>query len=367
MGSSQFVCPVLSDEVVPEAAGRLEDGHGPQRPATVARVPGGAERFLDQRRPGSAAARLRSTRSVRAPAGHPLQDNGPRRANRIDAPSGRGYVRTLVRNALGTHLRTHARLLAAGMRRQSTYRLAAFAGLVANATFGLLKVAILFATVRAAGGELAGYDVAAMSSYIWITQGMLGSVNLFGRLELSQRIKSGDVAVDFLRPVDVHAATITTEVGRNLFTLLPRGVPSVLIGALLVGMAVPSEPAGYVVGAVSLLLAIVVSCTTVYLVAVAGFWLVDVRGLEMFYMVVSGFLAGLVVPVWLFPQWLQTLAECTPFPSMLMYPADILSGRSSATEGMALVLVQLGWLVATVVVGQLLTRAGRRKVEVQGG
>src|SRR5688572_29604378 len=57
-------------------------------------------------------------------------------------------------------LTAHLRLVAAGFREQATYRLAAVAGLVANTTFGLLKVAVLFATVEVAGGELHGYDVA---------------------------------------------------------------------------------------------------------------------------------------------------------------------------------------------------------------
>ena len=57
-------------------------------------------------------------------------------------------------------------------------------------------------------------------------------------------------------------------------------------------------------GAVSVLLAITVSAATVYLVAAAGFWLVETRGLQILYMVVSGFLAGLFVPIWLFPAWL---------------------------------------------------------------
>lgn len=263
--------------------------------------------------------------------------------------------------------RTHWRLLVAGVQRQSTYRLAALGGLVANVTFGLLKVSILFATVRAAGGELSGYDLGAMSAYIWISQGLLGSVNLFGRSDMADRIKSGDVAVDFLRPLDVQTAAVTTEVGQSVFALLPRGVPSIVIGAVVVGMDVPSTPAPYVVGAVSVILGIVVSCTTVYLVSAAGFWLVDNRGVQILYMVVSGFLAGLFVPIWLFPDWLRALAEATPFPSMLMYPTDILSGRVDATEGLGLVLVQLGWLAATVLVGQLMTRAGRRRLEVQGG
>ncbi|MGZ6744709.1 MAG: ABC transporter permease [Nocardioides sp.] len=263
--------------------------------------------------------------------------------------------------------RTYARLLLAGVRRQSTYRLAAFGGLVANTTFGLLKVAILFATVRAAGGELNGYDVGSMSAYIWISQGMLGSVNFNGRTDIAERIKDGQVVVDFLRPLDVQAASITTEVGQSLFALLPRGLPSVAIGILVVGMDLPSSAGGYLLGAVSLLLAIVVSATTVYLVAAAGFWLVETRGLQVLYMVVSGFLAGLFVPIDLFPTWLRLLAEGTPFPSMMMTPVAVLSGRTTGLDAVGLVGVQLLWLAGTALAGHLMTRAGRHRLEVQGG
>lgn len=264
-------------------------------------------------------------------------------------------------------VRPYLRLLVAGFRRQSTYRLAALGGLLANTTFGLLKVAVLFAAVRTSGGELRGYDVATMSAYIWISQGLLGSVNLHGRTELAERIRSGDVAVDFLRPLDVQLASITTEIGRSLFALLPRGVPSVVIGALLVGMATPDTPAAYLLGAVSLALGLVVSATTVYLVAVAGFWIVETRGLSILYMVVSGFLAGLFVPIGFFPGWLHALATATPFPSMMMYPVDILSGRSGGYAALGLVAAQAGWAALTLLLGQVATRAGRRRLEVQGG
>ena len=43
--------------------------------------------------------------------------------------------------------------------------------------------------------------------------------------------------------------------------------------------------------------------------AAPGFWLVETRGLQILYMVVSGFLAGLFVPIWIFPQWLETVAQ----------------------------------------------------------
>jgi ABC-2 type transport system permease protein len=283
-----------------------------------------------------------------------------------------GWPRQAFRRRLLALMRAtaliHWRLLVAGFRRQSTYRLAALGGLVANATFGLLKVAVLFATVEAVGGELEGYDIGLMSAYIWISQGLLGSVNLFGQSDMATRIKDGTVAVDFLRPVDVQSAAIATEVGRSLFALIPRGIPSVLIGAVLIGMTLPATPAPYLLGAVSVLLGITIAAATVYaLVAAPGFWLVETRGLQLLYMVLSGFLAGLFVPIYLFPTWLETLAQATPFPAMLMYPTDILSGRVDLATSALMLGAQVGWLVVVGAAGQLLTRAGRRHLEVQGG
>ena len=245
--------------------------------------------------------------------------------------------------------------------------MAMFGGLVANVTFGFLKVAMLFATVRAAGGTLQGYDIGTMSAYIWLSQGLLGSINLNGRIDLADRIKTGDVAVDFLRPINIQLATVATESGKAIFALVPRGVPSVAIGALIVGMSAPTTPAPYLLGAASLLIGITVSFSTVYLVAVIGFWLIETRGIQIFYMVISGFFAGLYVPISLFPTWLLAIAEATPFPSMMMYPIDVLTGQVTGVASCGLVCAQLGWLGVTLLAGHLLTVAGRRRLEVQGG
>ncbi|CAO5166231.1 viologen exporter family transport system permease protein [Frankia sp. AiPs1] len=262
--------------------------------------------------------------------------------------------------------RVYWRLLWAGFRRQSAYRAAMLGGLAANTAFGLLKVGMLFATVRAAGGELAGYDVGKMNAYIWISQGLLGSLNLSGRSEMATRVKDGSVVVDFLRPLDVQAAEITTEVGRALFALIPRGIPMLALGAAI-GMALPESAAALPLGVLSVVLGIVISAASAYLVGVAGFWLVETRGIQIFYMVVSGFLAGLFMPVALFPPLLRTLAQATPFPAMMMYPVDVLSGRVDVAGACGLLAAQVAWLVGVAVLGQILTRAGRRHLEIQGG
>lgn len=259
------------------------------------------------------------------------------------------------------------RLFLAGIHQQSTYRLAMLGGLVANATFGFLKAAVLLATVHAAGGNLNGYDVGTMSAYVWLSQGLLGSINLNGRSVFADRIKTGDVAINFARPIDVQSANVATEVGQSVCALLPRGLPSVAIGALVVGMAMPTSALPYLLGTLSLLLGFAVSATTVYALNTVGFWLVETRGVQVLYMVASGFLAGLFVPIGLFPTWLHVIATATPFPSMMQYPVDLLSGRTSGVASLEVVATQLFWLALTWLVGHVLTRAGRRKLEIQGG
>jgi len=267
------------------------------------------------------------------------------------------------------HLRTYGQLARAGFRRQSTYRLAILAGLVTNIVFGFIRAAILFAAVDSAGGTLAGYSRDTISAYVWLSQGMLGAVNIggSGSTELSDRIRNGDVAVDFTRPVDVQGSYLATDLGRAAFTFLPRGVPSVLVGALTVGLALPSDIRPYLLGMVSVVLAVTISFLCGYAVNILGFWLVETRGVRSLYMVTSSFLAGLFVPVGMFPGWLSTLAQVTPFPSILQVPIDIISGHIVGIEAVRTVAVQCFWVALTCLVGRTLTLAGRHKLEVQGG
>lgn len=264
-------------------------------------------------------------------------------------------------------LRPYWRLMVAGFRQQTAYLAAAMGGLVSNVTFGFLKAAILSATVVAAGGELGGYDAGQMLAFVWLGQGMLGLINVYGRDVLGERVRSGDIAVDFLRPLDLQAAGLATYLGQRLFSLLPRGIPSVLIGALVTGMTMPAQLTPYLLGGLSLLLAMAVSYGCVYILNILGFWLVETRGLQVTYSVVAGFFCGLYVPVSIFPAWLEAMSRATPFPSMMMTPIDVLSGRVRGGEAVGLLAVQVLWLTVVLAVGHLLTRAGRRHLEVQGG
>lgn len=258
-------------------------------------------------------------------------------------------------------------LIQAGFWRQSRYRLAMAAGLFTNTVFGCVRVAVLLAAVRSAGG-FGGYDEGGISAYVWLSQALLGSIQLTAaRTEISERIHNGDIAVDFIRPLGIQEGYLAGEFGRAVFSLLPRGVPAVLIGWLTFGLALPTAAAPYLLGLLSIALAILLSILAHFALGLIGFWIVETRGIRSLYAVTGTFFAGLYVPVHVLPSWLRAVANATPFPSMLQAPIDVFSGYATGLEAVNIVAVQVIWLVVVATAGQLLLRAGRQKLEVQGG
>jgi ABC-2 type transport system permease protein len=259
-------------------------------------------------------------------------------------------------------------LVAAGFRRYASYRAATLGGAFTNSVWGLLRVAVVTGAVSSAGGNLAGYDRHQAITYAWVSQALIGPICLFTWNELALRVRTGDIAVDFARPVDLQLQYALPDLGRAAYVFLPRGLPPLLVGVATTGIWLPTHAWAWLAGFAALLLAIAISFACRYLVNLAAFWLLDARGVLTAYLIVSGVLAGLYVPVAWFPPWLHTLAVCTPFPSMLQTPLDLFSGRAdSPGAAVRSLLVQLAWLAGLVGAGRWVQHRASRKLVVQGG
>jgi ABC-2 type transport system permease protein len=264
-------------------------------------------------------------------------------------------------------VRLFAMLVAMEFRRWSTYRLAALAGALANVMFGLVRSAVVVATIAAAGGTLAGYGAGTGPTYVWLSQALIGPVYFFTWDELALRIRSGDITADLVRPTDPLLAFLAADLGRAAYQVIPRGAPPLLVGAAVTGLTLPAAPTPYALGVLSAALAVGISFACRWLVNLAAFWLLDLRGPMALYVLASTVLGGLLVPVHWFPDWLATLAAATPFPSMLQAPIDILTARATGTAALGHLAIQIAWLAGLLAAGKLVYHAGVRRLVVQGG
>ncbi|MCX4827290.1 ABC-2 family transporter protein [Streptomyces sp. NBC_01016] len=264
-------------------------------------------------------------------------------------------------------VRLYATVAAGGFRRYATYRGATLAGVFTNTVFGLI-IACTYIALWDERPHLGGYDQAQALTFVWVGQAMFAVMvlQIGGGFEtdLMERIRSGDIAVDLYRPVDLQCWWLAQDLGRAAFQFLGRGVVPMAVGSLIFELALPADLLRWVAFLLTLLGGASVSFAIRYLVALSAFWLMDGSGIVQMSGLVSTFLSGMLLPLNVFPGAFGEFARALPWSALLQVPADVLLGERSV--GGAL-LFQVVWAVVLLGAGRLLQSAATRRVVVQGG
>ncbi|GAA1601903.1 ABC-2 family transporter protein [Kribbella sancticallisti] len=253
-------------------------------------------------------------------------------------------------------------------RRFSTYRIATLSGAFTNTVFGFIFCGV-YLTLWGSRPGLGGYDVSDALTFVWLQQGLLMPVGIFGAtttIELGERVRSGEIAVDLYRPTHLMLWWLSVDAGRAAFQLLARGGAPLLVGALVFDLNFPSSAAQWLAVAVAVSFGIMVSFGIRYLIALSGFWITDSRGVESLGLVLSLFFSGAILPLVVFPGWIGEVARATPWAATLQVPIDVWLGRNPGGVGSALAF-QLFWIAVLVLIGQLTTYFATRKVVIAGG
>lgn len=266
-------------------------------------------------------------------------------------------------------MRLYAAVAWRGFRRYSTYRAATVAGAFTNTVFGFIMAYTYIALWEARPG-LGGYDTAEALTYVFIGQSLLAPMALFGGGfgdELAERIRTGDVAIDLYRPVDMQTWWFAADTGRAGFQFLARGIPPTIVGALIFPLAFPANPITWLAFLVAVVLGLVVSFAIRYIVTLFTFWLLDLRGIQTAAGLVGMFMSGMLLPLTLFPDVLAQTALLLPWSSVLQIPVDILLGKHQGVEVLQAFGFQAAWALVLLLVGRAITAVATSKVVVQGG
>lgn len=274
-------------------------------------------------------------------------------------------------SALKTHhkssyLRLYWEFARRSFQRHLTYRAAAFAGLLTNFFFGLLRVAVLLA-LFADRQEVAGFTRPGLYTYMALSQGIISLIHMFGWYELMDAVHSGEIAGDLLKPLGLFHVWLARDGGRAAATFLLRGVTIVGLYALFFPMQHPQSARQWAAVGLALLLGWLSSFAWRFLINLAAFWTPNARGIGRLGFVAANFFSGFLMPLSFFPQWVQTLAYLTPFPYMLNSIVEIYLGILHGAAFWQAMAIELLWIGILFALSQLLLRAGVRRLVILGG
>ncbi len=269
--------------------------------------------------------------------------------------------------SIASTLAPYRAVAARAFRRFSTYRGATLAGIVTNTVFGFIYAYAFDAVHTAREGDVNGFSSAQTATYVFAAQAFLMMTGALGDREISDRIRTGDIAADLYRPVDFQAWWLAHDLGKSSYLALGRGIPPFVVGALVLGLAVPTSPIVWLSFILATVLGMTLAFTIRFMANLSGFWFLDARGIVSLVALMQMFLSGHLVPLYFMPERLERLARISPFAGITAHPIEIFIGARTGWELVAIYASQVAWIIVLLIAGRLLLRAARRKLVIQGG
>jgi ABC-2 type transport system permease protein len=268
---------------------------------------------------------------------------------------------------LGIHALAYAQIAKAELRRSLVHRADLFAEMSLN---GVLLVATGYLWRAAYGshqGEIAGVGRQQMLTYAILAVLLSASFATTVQFTLHNRVRTGDVALDLLRPLNPILAWLAEDVGVAGSRLIAQIPPLLALSLIFFRPALPSSAGAVAAFATSVVLSFLLVWTLSAAVALTTFWTGSIGNLGHLKDATVRFLSGAIVPMWLLPPWLETLSGWLPFPLMYQTPLAIYIGRLSPRQAVPMILLQLAWCGVFTTILAALWRAGRQKLHLQGG
>jgi ABC-2 type transport system permease protein len=204
-------------------------------------------------------------------------------------------------------------------------------------------------------------------AYISIAMLLGNTLYSFVDYQISGTVRSGDLIIFLMRPLDFQLYFFLTAVGQILLNILLIGVPGILFITLILRLDF-SFGTSAVFFIPSMLLGIGIAFLLDYLVGIIAFYTESIFGITNAKGMLLMFFSGQLVPLAFFPAALRQVAMVLPFQAVINTPVSLLTDASlDIVSGLNMLLVQFIWVLVLIIISRLFFNRAVRKVTVNGG
>lgn len=225
------------------------------------------------------------------------------------------------------------------------------------------QVTVSSGGVAAIPGETFGW-----TELIWFLAGaqtLYFAVQTDAQLEIEHDVISGNIAVTLARPYDYLLGRFAVTFANTLLSFAVA-FPAAFIVAWIASDTIAVTPLGVVAFAGAFLLRTLLFFALQAIAGLATFWIEKATAFVWILGLLIVTFGGGVVPLGYWPEPARTLAELTPFPAMMYYPAKLFVDPSLdlalATFGRGLI-----WLVILGFLAWLIYHRALRRLDINGG
>lgn len=211
---------------------------------------------------------------------------------------------------------------------------------------------------------LGGLTLAQMLWYLAVTESIILSAPRVSAM-VDQDVRTGQLSVHLIKPLSYPLYCLSNSIGERLVRFLMNLAVGLLVVTVFVG-PIPISLSSVVFLAIAIPMAFILDFLANFMIGLGAFWLEDTTGLMLIYSRITMILGGMLIPIELFPDYMQPVLKVLPFASIVYGPARMfvkpeLSELMSllVNQSVALVLFAVAvWLVFKLASGRIFANGG---------
>ena len=263
-------------------------------------------------------------------------------------------------------MRAYRAILSARFRELLQYRVSAVAGIITQIVFGWIMV-MVYQAFYATSNRPQPMELGQVITYVWLGQAFLGIApwNVDGGI--AELIRSGNVAYELVRPVDLYNVWFVRCLARRTAPTLLRSVPLLVLAGAFFGMKAPASLGSTAAFVAAMVGAVLLSAAMTTLTSTSLLWTVAGTGAYRLVPAAVIIFSGMEIPLPFLPEFLHPIVYALPFRGLADIPYRLYTGHIAPQDAPALLAHQLVWVAVLVAAGRWLLAVGKRRVVVQGG
>ena len=265
-------------------------------------------------------------------------------------------------------MRAYLTLLSIQIKTALQYRITATAGIFTQLFFGIIKIMTYEAFYRsAASGDTIPLSLEQVISYTWLSQAAFSTLPIYLDNQTKQTIVEGNIGYQLMRPIKLYHLWFTSNLARRISPFILRSIPVLLLTYIMQLLAPPTSFMAALGWLITTMSALILSASIATFITVLFMWTISSDGLHAINVSLTMTLTGMLIPLSLYPDWLQPILALSPFSGVLDLPLRLYIGALSVSSIPWILLHQLSWTAIFWIFGQILLNKGLKQLEIQGG
>ncbi|MDR2610006.1 MAG: ABC-2 family transporter protein [Clostridiales Family XIII bacterium] len=248
-----------------------------------------------------------------------------------------------------------------------SFRVDFFSGILFQITRLILQV-MVWKGLYIGRTEVMGIALSDMLTYTVLSLMMsllVGDYDLM--FWINDDVQDGSIVERLTVPIGFGRYYIWRTLAAKPATFLTQILPVVLPAALLFGVRISVDPLDILAAFVAGVLAFAIMTGYGFIMGLTVLWLKNSYFLVVVTALIWQLFSGALVPMWFFPNWLETAGRFLPFRYVVFEPISILMGKTPPEQIPAELCFAAAWAAGLCALALLLWLRGRRRLFVNGG